>query len=861
LTDHGPRGLAALLAVFALVAVAGPASSAQAAEFEIVPDSFVVRMLNAEGQAENRAGSHPDRLDISFALHAEGTTARDLIFELPPGFGGSPDAAQQCPRELFEAGEEDCPPESQVGTLSFMLSEGGEAELPIFQLEPGPGEFLSFASTAGLETPLKTELRPDDFGITMKAEDLPEQALSEGRMELWGVPADHQVGTAIPRRPLLTTPTRCGPLSFTFRTRSWLEEAPWLSASSDTGAPLQGCADLNFQPKLTMGLSNPVADSPTGVRMGVTAPEEAEGSELAEALIKDVTIQLPDGVTVSPSGAAGLTACTDAELELGSTGEARCPPGSKVGAVELASPVISDPLVGAVYLAEERPPERFRFFVVAPGPGVVVKFVGALHVDPATGRFSTTLANLPQFPLRRLSLSFDGGPGALLASPLACGPAPAVGAFVSYGGGAPVESRASVQIGANISGSLCPGAPPFAPRLVTRNSQTAIGRQTALSVSLLRRDGEQVPRRFALALPAGLSAALGNVQACPDAGVAAGACPAASRIGGVVARMGPGPNPAVLRGDAYVTGPYRRAPFGMLLQLPAAVGSLNLGTTSFRAGATIDARTGRVSVSTDSLPTQIEGIPLRFQAIELSIDRPGLVHNPTSCRPAAVDATVEASSGSLATAAGPLALSGCHRLGFRPRLQVAFEGRAELHRHGHPGLRISAHARAGDTALRAMKISLPGGLKFSLSGLEQICSRPDAAAGTCPAGARAGTAVARTPLLSKPLKGAIYIVQPRDNGLPDLGVSLAALGTHLSFSGQTESEDGHLITKLVGLPDMPLSSFTMRLSGGSDGSLSLETGLCKSGRPRRLDSLLLATGQDGSKRRSRAPIETHARCR
>jgi hypothetical protein len=822
-------------------------------------------MLNAEGQAESRAGSHPDRLNIDFALHAEGTTARDLVFELPPGFGGNPGAAQECSRELFEAGDEECPPESQVGALRFALSEGGEVELPIFQLEPGPDEFLSFASTADLDAPMKTELRPDDFGITMKVEDLPDEALSEGqiegRMELWGVPADHQAGTAIPRRPLLTTPTRCGPLTFTFRTRSQLEGAPWLSASSDTGAPLEGCADLRFQPKLTMKLSDPVADSSTGVRMEVTTPEEAEGSELAEALVKDMTIKLPAGVTISPSGAAGLTPCSDAELDLGSTGEAHCPAGSKVGAVELASPVASDPLIGTVYLAEERPPERFRFFVVAPGPGVVVKFVGALHVDPATGRFSATLANLPQFPLRRLSLSFDGGPGALLAAPLACGPAPATGVFAPSGGGVPVESQAPVEIGAAIPGSPCPGIVPFAPRLVTRNSQTAIGRQTALSVSLLRRDGEQVPRRFTLTLPAGLSAALGNVQPCPDAGVAAAACPAASRIGEMLARVGSGPNPVVLRGDAYVTAPYRRAPFGMLLQLPAAIGSLNLGTMSFRAGATIDGRTGRVSISTDSLPTQIEGIPVRFQAIELSIDRPGLVHNPTSCRPAAVDATIEASDGASARAAGPLALSGCHRLGFRPRLQVAFEGRAELHRHGHPGLRISTHTRAGDTALRAMKISLPRGLAFGIGGLEQICSRPDAVAGACPAGARVGTAVARTSLLSEPLKGAIYVVRPSDNGLPELGISLTALGAHLNFSSQTGFKDGHLITKLVSLPDMPLSSFTMRLRGGSDGAFSLETGLCSSGRPRRLDSLLLATGQDGSKRRSRVSVETRARCR
>jgi hypothetical protein len=850
--------LAVLLAVFGLLAIAGPAPSAHA-EFEI--SDFTARMLNAEGQSENRAGSHPDRLEIGFSLNLDGTTPRDLVFELPAGFGGNTGAVQTCSRALFEAGEE-CPPQSQTGTLRFVVSGGGNADLPVFQLEPGPGEFLSFASKSALETDLKTELRPSDFGITLRADELPQQQVVEGHVELWGVPADHQVGTAIPRRPMLTVPTRCGPLVFAFHARSWLEGAPWLSASSDTGAPLEGCAGLAFRPSVGMGLSNPVADSPTGVRMELTTPEEADESELSDALIKDATIEMPAGVTVSPSGAAGLTACTDAQLDLGSTSEAHCPPGSKVGTMELATPSLSEPLVGTVYLGEERAPERFRIFVAAPGPGVTVKFVGALHVEPATGRFSATLADLPQLPFRRLSLSFDGGPEALLASPLACGPATTVGRFVPYGDGPPVEARASVAIAARIPGSQCPGAIPFAPRLVTHSSQTKIGQPTSLSVDLLREDGEQVPRRFKLTLPAGLSAALGKVEACPEAGVAAGACPLASRIGGVIAEAGSGPNPVALRGDAYVTGPYRHAPFGMLMQLHAALGPFNLGTISFRGASTVDGKTGRVTVSTDKLPAQVEGVEVRFQAIKLSIDRPGLVRNPTSCRPASVDATIESSSGALATATSPLALSGCKRLGFRPRFDIAFTGgAAELHRHGHPGLRISTRMRPGDTALRAMKMTLPSGLGFGLGGIKEICSRPDAAQGACPAGSRMGSALARTPLLSKPLKGAIYVVQPKGNGLPGLGISLAALGTNLTISGRTESEDGHFVTKLVGLPDMPMSSFTMRIDGGDDGTFSLQDGLCKQGRPRRFDSTLAAAGQDGSRRRLLIPLETGARCR
>jgi hypothetical protein len=848
-----------LLALFGALAILVPASRADAAEFEIVPDSFVARMFDAEGHPENRAGAHPNRLEVDFALHSEGTTARDFVFELPPGFGGNPGAVPECSRALFDAGEE-CPPESQVGILRFTFAGGEEAELGMFQLEPAAGEFLAFATVSLLERSLTTELRPSDFGITMKASELPKQNITAGHIELWGIPADHQVGTAIPRRPLLTTPTRCGPIVFAFRTRSWIEGAPWLSASSDTGAPLEGCAGLGFEPALGLHFDNPVADSPTGVEIEMNTPEEDGASELADALVEEVTIELPAGVTVSPAGAAGLAACTDVQLGLGNGAEAHCPAASKVGTVELASPALSDPLKGTVYLGEEHPSERFRLFVVAPGPGLVVKFVGVLRVDPATGRFSATLAGLPEIAFSRFDLSFDGGPGALLVSPLSCGPATATAKFAPYGDGPSVESRASVALSAQIAGTQCPGPLPFTPRLSVRGSRSGIGRPSTLSVTVLRHDGEATPRRFTLTLPAGLGTALGGVQACSDADVAAATCPASSRIGGLLAKAGSGASPVALRGDVYVTGPYRRAPFGLQLQLRAALGPFDLGTVAFRAAATVSGQTGRVVVSTDSLPNEIEGIPIRFQAIELDMDRPGLVRNPTSCRPAAVNATIEANSGALATARSPLALSGCHRLRFRPRFAIGLEGGGNS-RQENPGLRISAHMRPGNAGLRGMKIVLPRAFDFDIGGLRAICSRPDATNGTCPPGARVGTAVGQTSLLSEPLRGGVYVVRPRGSGLPDLGVSIGAMGVRMAIGGRTESRNGHLVTKLVGLPDVPFSTFTMRMEGGKEGAFSLKPNLCKRGEPLRLASTVAARGQDGSLRKLRVPIDTNARCR
>jgi hypothetical protein len=828
-----------------------PASSALGAEFGIA--GFTASMLDAEGDAETLAGSHPDRLQIDFALNLEGTTARDLEFDMPVGLGGNPAAVPQCPRQIYE-NKEECPPESQVGAFEAVQSGGGTVKLPLFELEPKPDQFIAFGSTPAAAVSLKTELRPDDFGITFKSNDLPAEPIAAGHFELWGVPADHQEGTAIPRRPLLTAPSRCGPVSFVFRTRSQGEGAPWLSASTDTGAPLTGCESLDFAPQLGMGLSNPVVDSPTGLQLDLSMPEEEEGSERAAAEIEDVTVELPSGIGVSPGGVEGLVACTDAQLSLKSSAEASCPQSSKVGTAEFASPALGSPLVGTIYLGEGHPGQRFRTFVVIPGPGIVLKVVSTLRADPVTGRLSTVLNGLPPVALRRISLSFDGGPRALLASPLACGPATSFAKFKPIGGGPAVESTASVMVASRTAAGECAGPPPFAPRLTTQSSSRKAGHATTFSTTLSRQPGEQLPRRFSATLPAGMSAKLGAVKVCPAAAATADACPLDSKIGGVVAEIGSGANPAVLRGNVYITDPYRRAPFGILLELRGVIGPFDLGAIAMRGTAELDGRSGRLTVSTDSLPEQVEGVPVRLQSMELAMDRPGFVRNPTSCSAKSTDAALESQSGARVTVSSPLKLYGCRRLGFKPGIEMAFLGRSEMRKHGSPGLRVTLRPRPGDTSLRGMELLLPPGLRFAVAGVKQICSRSDAIDGTCPSGSRVGSASARSSLLGKPLSGSLYIAQPSGNGPPDIWTSLTALGVQMGIKGETSARDGHFVTKLSDLPDIPLSEFTMRLGGSGNRILSLDRSPCSQGRPRRFASTVSLTGQDGARRRSRSVI-------
>ncbi len=831
--------------------------SPAAAAFEIAPDGLAVRLLDAEGNPEARAGSHPDRLQIDFKLETEGsgTSVRDIAVEMPPGLGGNPAAVPACPRQPHEEGEE-CPPDSQVGVVSFGSSG---TLLPIFLLEPEPGQVAAFTSKTGLPIPFEMRLRPDDFGVTFAAEDLPEGAPNEGHIELWGFPAHHQEPPGSTPRPFLTVPTVCGPQAFTLRARSREEGAPWLSQTAET-EPLIGCEGLSFAPRLGLQLTNPVADSPSGVRIALAMPAEDEGSELAGAQMRDARIALPAGITISPGGAVGLQVCTNAQFGLGSNTEPSCPAAARVGEVEFSAAALSEPLSGAVYLGEQQGDERFRLFVVAPGPGVIFKFVASLRPESSSGRLVATLHDLPPLAIEQIALSLEGGSGGMLATPLGCGRALADARFVPYGDGPAVNSTASVAIAGLLPGALCSGPLPFAPTLRVSATSARAGRASSFSALIQRRGGEGLPARFSLTMPSGLSAALGAIEPCPDSLATNGDCPAASRVGTVRAKVGSGAFPALLPGGVFLGGPYRRAPFSLVLTFSAVVGPFDLGTVAFRATTQLDPGSGEVTVSTDRLPSEFEGLSIRFQTIELALDRPGLVRNPTSCEPHAFRVELESEEGSAAALTSPYPVSGCKRLGFAPRVKVALAGRGRLRRHRQVGLRISARLRRNDTALRSLALSLPPALKLNVAGLEEICSRADARRTLCPPGSKVGTSVARTALIDEPLRGSIYVVQTRDEGEPDLWVILSGAGMKLAVQGTTSGDRGRFATKLAGLPDMPLSSFSMRLGAPGDSLLSLGVSPCVDGRPRRLRAGLHATGQNGARRDSRLTVVTGARC-
>src|SRR5262249_60504191 len=116
---------------------------------------------------------------------------------------------------------------------------------------------------------------------------------------------------------------------------------------------------------------------------------------------------------------------------------------------------------------------------------------------------------------------------------------------------------------------------------------------------LARTDQDQELGALTVHTPPGLAGMLSSVQLCPDqqANSETEECPAASQIGTTTTAAGPGPHPLYLPGKVYLTGPSAGQPFGLSVNVPAALGPFNLGIGKVRAGNHVDPYTAAAPVA------------------------------------------------------------------------------------------------------------------------------------------------------------------------------------------------------------------------------------------------------------------------
>lgn len=869
----------ASIMVLGILALAGSAGAEEITNFEAFPST-------------TQAGGHPDITILQSVSAAPGTArvdrtedVRRFIVSMPTGVIGNPHVVPRCSLDDFSLGQ--CSPDSQVGVAGAGLFglPPGNFGAPIYNLEPRPDQagLLGFKVNLGgvvqyIEISGRTE---SDYGLdSVNTPIFHPISLPSVLVQLWGVPADPShdpvrfkppvtndcnvyptpscsdsvtgASSNLAPEPFLSNPTACGSelhatLEAEFYSRV-IEKAdsPWPATT--------GCDQLAFNPSLTVKPTAAEGDSASGLDVDLKVPQIASPYTPSPSQIRGVWVTLPEGFSINPNAANGKLACSDEQTAIGTRRAASCPEFSKVGTLTIDSSALPGPVPGGVYLGEPKPGDPYRLILAANGFGTNIKLAGSARANPETGQIKVAFENLPQSPLTRFEMHFFGSERGLLATPTQCGTYPVEARFEPWNSVLPDQTSTSFfGVSFGPGGSPCPDGPRrLQPRFTAGSVNPTAGRQTPYKVDLVRDDGEQNLTGLTVSPPPGFSGVLRGVEYCPESALsvlasgtrsgvleaAEPSCPLQSQIGTAVAGAGAGSQPLYVPGRVYLAGPYKGAPLSLVVVIPAVSGPYDLGNVAVRAAIRIDPVTARVTAESDPLPQILGGIPLRTRSIRVELDRPGFAVNPTSCRPLATDAVVLGSEGGVATLSSHYQVGNCAILPFEPTL--AFRMRGGMGRAGHPTLTAQLTAPEGSANLARTVVKLPKSQILDNANIQAPCTRAQWAAESCPASSVVGQATAVSPLLAEPLRGSVYL-KVSDNKLPDLVADLHGQ-IDVEVSARIDSVKGRIRTSFTSIPDVPVTSFTLTMSGGKRGLLFNNQNLCR--RPQVANVLM--RGQNGA---------------
>jgi hypothetical protein len=901
------------------VTVGNVSSSFGVEDYELMPEE-------EGGTPATQAGSHPFQLTTTLVLNQTidadpAALAKDLTFNLPSGLIGNPTPFPRCTLAQFdtpvsiEGAEANlCPPTTAVGVAMVTVNaesivaafhhEGAATfSVPIFNLEPAIGEPARFGFLAAARAPvfLDTAVRTGgDYGVTVNVSNITQTAaFIKNEVTFWGVPGDTRHdsqrgwaciydarGVAAPPcnaseaahpPPLLALPTSCSgrPLQTSVEADSWIDAGAFQSFAATAPMPvMDGCNRLPFGSSVGVVPDGLVGSTPTGLTVGVHVPQEEalNPSGLEPADVRDTTVALPVGVVLNPAGADGLLACSEGQIGLSDALEAACPEASKVATVEIRTPLLPNPLTGAVYLAaQEANPfgSLVALYLVAQDPvsGTLVKLAGEVKPDPVTGQLVSTFLNTPQLPFEDLKLHFFGGSRAPLATPAYCGSYTTSASIVPWSGNETSRSSSTFQITGGPNGGPCADPLPFAPELTAGSLNLQAGGFTPFTTTMSRTDGQQSLQGIQLHMPPGLSGLLSGVKLCGETEGNAGTCGHDSEIGETIVSVGVGGTPfSVKGGKVFITGPYEGAPFGLSIVNPAKAGPYDLEKNTpcdcvvVRARIEVDPITAALTITTDDtgpykIPTILDGIPLQIQHVNVTVNRPGFTFNPTNCDPMAITGSLQSTEGSSKALAVPFQVTNCATLKFKPGFKVSTAGKTSRANGASLNVKLTyPKAPFGSQAnIKSVKVDLPKQLPSRLTTLQKACTSQQFQANPagCPAASMVGHATATTPLIPVPLTGPAYFVSYGGAKFPELVIVLQGYGVTLDLHGETFiNKTGITSSTFHTVPDAPVGTFNLVLPQGKYSALAANGNLCTT----KLTMPTKFTAQNGTTIKQTTPI-------
>jgi hypothetical protein len=859
--------LAALLASAGLCA--GTLAPAAWAGFGVSESNFEAGTCNAPtctykgvetnpAEAFTQAAGHPRWGITGLELNHTGSGSgrvpegelKRLRVDVPTGLAADPQALPECSMALFEANS--CPADTKVGETELeahVLLTVINVPGTVYNLQKRPGLPLLFGINSGVEPLVNVHIFLEGHVSYAHEDVLQARGIPSGDyheyFEIDNIPKEGELlGAKVPiavikskllfegragQGNFLTLPSVCSG-----STTSYLEVESYNGEVSSTATHppvgIEGCDKVPFKPTVTVTPENSSSDRPDGATADVRAPQNVGEDEINTSDIKDVHVTLPEGMTLNPSAAHGLAACTGAQIAIGTTGSVTCPAASKVGTVTIETDLPPGSLTGNVYLGSPsggpitEPP--YTIYLDAESPlGVSVRLQGSVTPNPSTGRLEATFAHNPQLPFSDVILKLGGGPRAPIANPLLCGTTQIEALFTPYTGQAPA------LISTPFTTTGCPSPLPFSLSQSTQSSNAAAGAYTSYTFNLSREDGQQYLSQLTTTLPAGLVGAIPSVPLCGEPQAQAGTCAPASEIGKATVNVGAGSEPYAFTGPVYLTGPYGGAPYGLSIPVPAVAGPFDLGSGACdcvvtRATIGVDPHTARV-IATSSLPTIVEGVPLRLRSLSVAVTRPNFLFNPTNCGPLATDSTLFSTFGATQSVSSPFAATDCGALAFKPSFKASTA--AKTTKLTGASLRVNLTQPVHQANIASVLAQLPLQLPARLSTLQQACPEATFAQNPriCPIGSLVGGASVTTPVLAGKLSGPAYLVSHGGLAFPDLDLVLEGDGVRVVLTGDTSIKKGITRSTFASIPDVPVSSFALNLPIGPHSALAANGNLCK----------------------------------
>ena len=826
---------------------------------------------NAETTSKyyTQAAGHPNYGITDFRFKTSGASGseapegnvKNVRVDLPAGLSVNPYATPRC--KLSELEGSGCPADSQVGEVQLT------AHLNLISLLGQPvgatiGPPTTNAAVYNMEAPPGTPLEADfkvalfetvvhivggidwsgDYHEFFTIKEIPKSPeLVESRL-IFNGKALGSGGTL----PFITMPSTClGPQTTRLEVESYEGGREAKSFTTPVGA--SGCDEIPFKPEVKVTPTTSQSDAPDGVTVKVEVPQSTDPESVDTSMLEDARVALPEGLTLNPSAANGLQACTDAQFGKGTTNPVSCPAGSQVGAVTIETPDLPPgSLTGPVYVGQPTStnPEsggEYRIFIDAEAPnyGVSVRLEGEIDANANTGRLTTAVLENPQVPFSDFIVTLDTHTP--LANPLACGSATTNSIFSPYSGGASASPLSAFTVDFNGKGGACLSPLPFALTQAASTKPATGGASTSITYGLARGEGQQYLSKLTTVLPPGLVGKIPSVTLCGEPQAASGTCASASQIATVTVSLGSGSSLLTLGGAAYLTSGYGGAPYGLSVVVPAEkVGPYDFGKIVTRAAISVEPFTARVVISSQ-LPTIVGGVPLRLRTLNVNANRSNFAINPTNCGALTTNTTLTSTFGTTQSLSTPFQATGCAALAFVPKFTASTNAKTSKANGAILVVKV-AYPTGAQANIKSVLVTLPKQLPARDSTLNNACPEATFAASplACPPLSKVGSATVTTPVLPGKLTGPAIYVSHGGAAFPDLDLVLQGDGVTVILVGNTNISKGITTSNYASVPDVPISSFEVRLPTGKDSVLGAVGNLCK---PSSLSMPTVITAQNG----------------